>query len=92
MGTAPLHVSLFAQKYEAEYDSFNRLFKAAVTGFLKVRERRRAEQQRQAAIRDMKKRIARLRKSLLSPEDIENIRIKGELILASISRIKKGLD
>jgi len=88
--TTPFHVSLFARKYEAEYASFNELFKAAVTGFLRTREIHAAEQQQRSAIRNMKKRMARLQKRLLSPEEIEDIRIKGELILANIGKIRKG--
>jgi len=90
VSTMPLHVSLFDRKYEAAYASFNELFKAGVNGFLLAREKRTAEQQKRSAVRDIKRRIARLRKRLLSPEEIEDMRIRGELILANIGKIRKG--
>jgi predicted ribosome quality control (RQC) complex YloA/Tae2 family protein len=90
VSTSPLHISLFASEYEREYDSFNQLFKDAVAGFLHEREKQEAEQQKRLAIRNMKRRLVRLQKRLLSPEEIEDIRIRGELILANISKIRKG--
>lgn len=90
VSTIPMHVSLFASKYEREYDSFNQLFKDAVTGFLNEREKQEAEHQKRLAVRNMKRRLVRLQKRLLSPEEMEDIRIHGELILANISKIRKG--
>ena len=90
VSAVPLHISLFDRKYEAEYASFNEVFKAAVTRFLVTRERRAAEQQKRSAIRNIKRRIARLQKKILSSEEIEDIRIKGELIFANIGKIGKG--
>lgn len=86
----PLHVSLFDQKYEAEYATFNELYKVAVTGFLLAREKHTAEQQKRSVVRNIKRRIVRLRKKLLLPEEIEDMRIKGELIFANIGKIRKG--
>ncbi|MGB7053887.1 MAG: NFACT RNA binding domain-containing protein [bacterium] len=90
VSTIPIHVSLFASEYERQYDSFNQLFKDAVTGFLNEREKQEAEHQKRLAIRNMKRRLVRMQKRLLSPEEIEDIRIHGELILANISKIRKG--
>ena len=90
VSTTPLHISLFAKKYEAKYGSFNELYKAAVNGFLLARERHAVAQQKRSAVQNIKRRIARLRKRLLLPEEIEDIRIRGELILANIGKIRKG--
>ena len=86
----PLHISLFAGKGGKVYDSFNELFCDAIEGFLRTQEDQKAEQQRRSAIRSMKRRLVRLQKKILTPEEIRDLRMRGELILANINKIRKG--
>jgi predicted ribosome quality control (RQC) complex YloA/Tae2 family protein len=91
VSASPLHVSLFASKYEEAYDSFNVMFKAALSVFLREQEKKEAIQQKHLAVKNMRRRVARLQKKLLSTEAIEEIRLYGELILANIRKIRKGM-
>jgi predicted ribosome quality control (RQC) complex YloA/Tae2 family protein len=86
----PLHVSLFAREYQKEFSSFNDLFEAAISGFIQLFDEGAAEKQRRLTIRAMKRRMARLQKRVLSPDQIEDLRVAGELILANIVQAKKG--
>ncbi len=87
----PLRMSLFAHDYVREYTSFNKLLADAIRAFVekKVKEIRAAQQR--ALIKNLGKRIDRLRKKLLSDKDIERFRISGELILMNRTKIKKGM-
>jgi predicted ribosome quality control (RQC) complex YloA/Tae2 family protein len=86
----PLHVSLFAQDHEGEYPSFNELYEKAVNDFTRTRDADVAEQQKRLTIRNMRRRVARLQKKLLSQKEIENLKVVGESILANMARIRKG--
>ena len=87
----PLRMSLFAHDYMREYTSFNKLLADATRAFVekKVKEIRAAQQR--ALIKNLIKRIERLKKKLLSDKDIETFRIAGELILMNRTKIKKGM-
>ncbi|MGD8978963.1 MAG: NFACT RNA binding domain-containing protein [candidate division WOR-3 bacterium] len=86
----PLRISLFAGEGGKTYGSFNDLFDDAIEGFLRSQEEQKSEQQRRSAIRSMKRRLARLQKKIRTPEEIQDLRARGELILANIRKIKKG--
>jgi predicted ribosome quality control (RQC) complex YloA/Tae2 family protein len=90
MGVSPLHISLFNRESGEEYDSFNELFDAAIKGFLRTQDEKKSEQQKRSAIRTMKRRLGRLQKKKLTSKEIEELRIRGELILANIRKIRKG--
>lgn len=92
MAFDPLHISLFAGEGGTEYGSFNELFNDAIEGFLQAQDEQKSEQQRRSAIRNMKRRMARLQKKILAPEEIEDMRRRGELILANIKKVRKGLE
>lgn len=87
----PLHISLFAREFLKEYPSFNELLESAITEHLRAREKQSAEHHKRLVIRNMKKRLVRLRKRVLKPAEIENLRVTGELILANLSKIRKGV-
>ncbi|MFX0117530.1 MAG: NFACT RNA binding domain-containing protein, partial [Candidatus Hodarchaeota archaeon] len=87
----PLHISLFAREFLKEYASFNELLESAITGHLRERETQSAEQHKRTVIRSMKKRLVRLRKRLLKPAEIENLRVTGDLILANLNKIRKDI-
>ena len=84
----PLHVSLFARSFLRKFSSFNELFTSAVTEYLRMREMQNADQHKRAVIQKMKRRLGRLRKKVLKPAEIENLRVKGEMILANIGKIR----
>lgn len=90
ISTEPLYISLFAPKFVKEYSSFNDLLEIAITDFVRGRERQTIEQQQRVVSRNIRKRIARLRRKSLRPEDIERLRTAGEMILANINEVKKG--
>lgn len=88
---APLRISLFAQEYLREYTSFNRLLEDGIGAYVeeKMRDMRTAQQKK--LIKNLRRRIERLRKRLLSDKDIETFRIAGELILMNRTKIRKGM-
>jgi len=88
----PLRMSLFAHDYLREYTSFNRLLEDGIGAFVeeKVKDIRAAQQR--TLIKNLRRRIERLRKRLLSDKDIETFRIAGELILMNRTKIKKGME
>jgi len=86
----PLHISLRGDNDGEEFSTLNELFTAAITRFEKEYEKKHSEQDRRLLVRNLKRRIARLQKKLLQPEEIEYYRAAGELILSNIARIKKG--
>ncbi len=88
----PLRISLFAHDYVREYTSFNRLLEDGIEAFVeeKVRDIRAARQK--TLMKNLRRRIERLRKRLLSDKDIETFRIAGELILMNRTKIKRGME
>jgi predicted ribosome quality control (RQC) complex YloA/Tae2 family protein len=87
----PMLVSLFADDVIQDYRSFNDLYRDGIARFLKVRHEAAREAQKRSAVRNMKKRIARLQKKRLGAEAIEEYRIAGELILGNMKDIKTGM-
>ncbi len=86
----PLNISLRSIEDARSYPSFNLLFEAAITRFEEERERKRSEHDKRLLVKNMKRRIARLRKKILQPAEIEELRTAGELLLSNVARIKKG--
>jgi len=84
-------ISLFARKFLKEFGSFNELFKSAITEHVRAREMQTAEHHKRLVIRNMKKRMVRLRKRVLKPAEIESLRVTGDLILANLNKIRKGV-
>ncbi len=87
----PLRISLFAAKYIKEYPSFNSLLEDATKQFLLTKNETMVQRHRTILVRDLKKRRARLEKKLTSSAAIEEYRIIGEMILANMAKIKKGV-
>ncbi len=90
LSSQPLCISLFAEDGAKEFVSFNELFKHVITEFSQDIDSKHAEQERRLQIRRLKRRIGRLQKKLLMTEEIESFRERGELILANMSKVKKG--
>jgi len=89
---APLRISFFAKEYMKEYPSLNTLLEDGLKTFTKTKADVRAKSRKKELIMNMKKRIERLKKELLKEEEIEQYRIVGELILANITKIKRGTE
>ena len=86
----PLVISLFPCGDAKEFAGFNSLFQEAITAFIEDLDNRQSEQERRFEIRRLRRRITRLQKKLLKPEEIRRRRVCGELILANIAKIQKG--
>jgi predicted ribosome quality control (RQC) complex YloA/Tae2 family protein len=86
----PLRISLFASDYIHDYPSLNEAVEASIESFMMETLRRSIRVRRQALIKSKEKQIERLQKRCVPDADIEEYRIKGELILAHMTRMKKG--
>jgi hypothetical protein len=90
VGVCPLRISLFAERYEKEYASFNVLLQDAISSYLRIRQEATAVAQKKKAVRNLQRRIMRLKKKLHAPAEIERYRQTGNCILANLQRIHKG--
>ncbi|MEO0124139.1 MAG: NFACT RNA binding domain-containing protein [candidate division WOR-3 bacterium] len=88
----PLKISLFADKFIREYDSWNELFKEEITFYVEQKNKISIENKTKNAIIKIEQKIARLKKEIADKEVVEFYRIAGELILMNISKIKKGME
>ncbi len=88
--SVPLRISLFAKNYIKKFDSLNELYQFVLKEYISNRTERMIETKTEKMRALYKKEIERLKKALLTKEEIEDYRIKGELILANLQRIKKG--
>jgi predicted ribosome quality control (RQC) complex YloA/Tae2 family protein len=86
----PFRISLFAEDFLKEYDSFNELYKDGFEHFTESRMRALEAAKKTALIKSMEKKISRLQSKLLRHDEIDEYRIKGELILINLAQIKKG--
>jgi len=89
VSTSPLRISFFASHYIKEYPSFNSLFAEGIRNFIEEKSIVWAQSRKHALIKNVRVRIDRLKKKLMSDEEIEHYRITGELILTNIYKIKK---
>ncbi len=92
ISTFPLKISLFADEFVREYDSWNELFKEEINFYVEEKERLSYENKRKNEIRKIEQKIAKLKKEIADKEAIEFYRIAGELILMNIPKIKKGME
>jgi len=90
ISTQPLHISLFEKSGAAEFVSFNELFKQVIRQLAEELYHRQVERDRSLQIRRLNKRKTRLKKKLLTTEEIESLRRCGEMILANIAVIERG--
>ncbi|MEO0137938.1 MAG: NFACT RNA binding domain-containing protein [candidate division WOR-3 bacterium] len=88
----PLQISLFATAFIREYSSWNMLLKDGINLYLEERLKKIFEQEQQKKMERLKKTIDKLQQEIKDPTTIENYRIAGELILANIQQIKKGIE
>ncbi len=86
----PLRMSLFATDFLNEYTSFNKLFEQGIKQFIAAKTEELRAVQKRELLRKLKRRIIALRKKQLHKEEIEDYRMKGELILTHIAKIERG--
>jgi predicted ribosome quality control (RQC) complex YloA/Tae2 family protein len=87
---SPLRISLFASDYIKEYTSFNELIKDGIEQYIKAKSESLAQTKKKTKIKNLKRRITRMEKNVLTDEEVELYRISGELLLANIANIKRG--
>lgn len=90
VSVSPFKLSLFADEYLKEYDSLNLLFGDGVKQFLEAKTKESIAVRKASMIRNIERQLVRLQQKALSNEEIESYRIKGELILVNLTKIKKG--
>lgn len=86
----PLKISFFAAEYTKEYGSFNVLFQDAISLYSEMRRREQAAAEKKKVAHTLRRRIDRLEKKLLTPDEVERYRLIGNCILANLGSIKKG--
>ncbi|MBN2620198.1 DUF814 domain-containing protein [candidate division WOR-3 bacterium] len=86
----PLKISLFAREYKKEYRSFNALLQDVINAHSEIRHREQAEAEKKKAISMLQRRIGRLKKKVVAPEEVERCRLIGNCLLANLASIKKG--
>jgi predicted ribosome quality control (RQC) complex YloA/Tae2 family protein len=90
VSTQPLAISYFAERYIDEYASLNTLLQDATARYVEALRKIKVEVERKRVIRNLKRRIERLRTKILSHNDVERYRLSGEAILSNLHTIKKG--
>ncbi|MGB3342159.1 MAG: NFACT RNA binding domain-containing protein [bacterium] len=90
VSTNPFQMSLFASKFLKEYSSFNHLFEDGFKQFIAIKDGESDAARKTARIKSIKQQLLRLQKKMLNRNEIESYRIKGELILINLAKIKKG--
>ncbi len=88
----PMRISLFSQEYFKEYDSLNDLLADGIQRFLREKQEISALKQKENLIAKLEKKFRELVAKKSDTAALEANRIAGELILANISKIKKGLE
>lgn len=86
----PFRMSLFAEDYSNEYESFNQLFEDSFKKFMTIKDNELIALRKNRRIKTIKRQMMRLQKKMLSDDEVESYRVKGNLILTNISRIKIG--
>lgn len=90
VSVSPFRLSLFADKYLKEYSSLNLLFEDGSKQFLETKIKESIAARKAVSIKNIERQLARLQQKALSNKEIESHRIIGELILANLTKIKKG--
>ena len=86
----PFQMSLFTSKFLKEYRSLNHLFEDGFRQFIAIKDSESDAARKKARIKSIKQQLLQLQKKILNSDEIESYRIKGELILINLARIKKG--
>lgn len=89
---SPLRISFFAEEFIKEYASLNQLLEQGIKQFIELNREIDLKAQKGMLIKRLKKRIEQLNRNLFTEDEIEEYRIAGELILANIRKIKRGIE
>ncbi len=92
VSSSPLRISLFAPSYIHEYDTYNELFLEGINSFLKEKEEISRQSDKQRLIRKLERRFEQLNRELNDTRSLQFYKIAGELILANIPKIKRGME
>ncbi|MEO0216898.1 MAG: NFACT RNA binding domain-containing protein [candidate division WOR-3 bacterium] len=88
----PLAVSLFADNYVKEYESWNDLFAEGIKGFIEKKAEYENKARSDKEIKKLTEKLKRLKEKLEELGKIEDYRIFGELLLMNATQVKKGMD
>ncbi len=87
----PLQISLFGKDFIKEFSSFNEIYKFAVREYLLSRTQKLLAAKRERMRAAYRRKVEKLKAALLSQDEVEEYRIKGELLLANLRQMRKGL-
>ncbi|HEX7320449.1 MAG TPA: NFACT RNA binding domain-containing protein [bacterium] len=87
----PLKISLFASDFINEYGDLNELLNDWCKKFLAAQAETDARASMAVIVKKLRKRLESLRKNAVAEKDLETLRTSGELILANLTRIKRGM-
>jgi len=87
----PLKMSLFANEYLKKYSSMNGLLCEAAERFIEELSRQKLKTHKEKYLKQLNKRLTNLKTRLMKYHYEEKYRITGELILANINKIKRGI-
>ncbi len=87
----PLKISLFAGDFINEYGALNELLNDWCKKFLAVLAETDARAKKAESAKKLRKKLEKLKKNAVSEKDLETLRTSGELILANLAGIKRGM-
>ena len=87
----PLRISLFAGEYLKEYMTLNGLLADWITKFLDIQKQNEIQAQKAMLVKKLRKKLGKIKNDLLSEDEVEEYKKKGELILANLRKIKRGM-
>jgi hypothetical protein len=87
----PLRISFFADDFIVEYDDLNELLNDWCERFLAAQAENSVRARKAVIVKKLRKKLERLKRNALTEKDIENLRASGELILANLRKIKRGM-
>lgn len=88
----PMRVSIFAEKYMREYNSWNDLLADGIKNYLEQQEKIYLRRKRQDLIKRLERKIEKLEKRQGNAKSMQFYKITGELILTNMSKIKRGME
>jgi predicted ribosome quality control (RQC) complex YloA/Tae2 family protein len=87
----PLKISLFVGDFINEYGDLNELLNDWCKKFLAVLAETDARAKKAESVKKLRKKLEKLKKNAVAEKDLETLRTSGELILANLAGIKRGM-
>ncbi|MGB9721330.1 MAG: NFACT RNA binding domain-containing protein [bacterium] len=88
----PMRISLFAQTFISEHNTWNELFTEGINSYLEQRNKISQQSDRQGMIKKLERKVGQLARELENKEAMEFNKTAGELLITNISRIKRGMN